>query len=154
VSEQVIADIGESIAPSETDLLNTLEACRRLPEPRGAIAAGDTIVLKQLERIDGYIKEALPVVNSNKVTTQGFISEGEIQRLVARCREARQAFALLQRRPALLNRLPPDRLTHVSTVSIVLGFHLGWNHLKWQEAAELAAGVLPTHIATKLDSRT
>jgi len=37
VAEQVIADFGDTIEGSEIDLLNSLDACRRLPEPRGPV---------------------------------------------------------------------------------------------------------------------
>ncbi len=153
VAEQVIADFGASIDVSEIELLNTLDGCQRLPEPRGAAAAGDMVVLKQQERIDRYLNEAIAVVNSVKRSAEGTLSKTKIQGLVAGCKEARQAFDLLQRRPALFHRLPDDRQRHVATVSIALAFELGWHHSKWAEASALAAGVQAEHIDQRMDQQ-
>ena len=150
VVEQVIADFGEAIEPSKIDLLNTLDTCRRVPGPRGAAAAGTAIFQSQLQCIDRYLREAFPQVGGNELSQQRFLSEAEVQSLLARCQEARQAFALLQRRPALLHRLPDDRLPQVSTVSAALAFRVGWHHHRWFDAAAFVAGSRPEHITEKL----
>ncbi len=154
IAEHVLADFGDSIEVSELELLNTLDACRRLPEPRGAVAAGDNVILKQQERIDRFLIEGNEIARSGKLSKQGFISELEIDRLVEICREAKAAFALLQHRPALLHRLPEDRPMHLSTLSSGLAFQLGWNYEKWDKAAELIRGAKSAHLDPTLELST
>lgn len=154
IAEQVLADFGDSIEVSELELLNTLDKCQRMPEPRGAVAAGDNVILKQQERIDRFLIEGNEIARSGKLTKQGFISESEVDRLVEVCREAKAALTLLQHRPALLHRVPEDRPMHLSTLSSGLAFQLGWNYEKWGQAAELIRGAKSENLDPTLEPWT
>jgi len=150
VVEHVIADFGDAMGRSELELFNTLDACRRLPEPRGVTAAGGVVVAKQLQVIDRYLSEALRVVTTPALSGPGGLSEVELQRLLGHFREARDAFGLLRVRPSLLHKLPESRFPQFATLSIELALAWGWYRSRWQVAAELAADIRPEHLLPQL----
>jgi hypothetical protein len=150
IAEHIIADFGESIELPELELLNTLDSCQRLPEVRGATAAGDTILRKQCERIQHYFTLGSELGSSGRLKTGNRISESELARLIATARDAKASLALLQHRPALLHRLGEVPHQQLCTLSTSLAFELGWNQNQWIAAAELVRGLRPEDVAPHL----
>lgn len=146
VAEKAIVDFGDTIEPSEIDLLNAIDECVRLPEIRGASRAAEAVIQKQLQRIDGYLENAYRVLRTSGTWKTAGLSRAEIQSLVTGCQQARDAFALLQRRPALLRSMPSDRIVHLSTVSVALAFPLGTKLALWEDALRLSSGIDPKNI--------
>jgi hypothetical protein len=154
VAELAIADFGDTIETSEIDLLNAIDACVRLPEIRGAARAGESVMRKQLERIDAYLDQAYQMLKTKEAWRNTGLKEVEIQELVTGYQKARCAFGLLQRRPALLRSMPADRIGHLSVVSVALAHHLGTEFGRWEEALRLTSGIDPKDIDPKLDRDT
>ena len=154
VAELAIADFGDTIETSEIDLLNAIDACVRLPEIRGAARAAESVMRKQLERIDAYLDKAYQMLKTKEAWRNTGLKEVEIQSLVTGYQEARCAFGLLQRRPALLRSMPADRIGHLSVVSVALAHHLGTEFGRWEEALRLTSGIEPKNIDPKLDRET
>lgn len=154
IAEHIIADFGEAIELPEIELLNTLDSCQRLPEIRGATAAGDTILRKQCERIQHYFTIGSELGGSGRLKTGSRISEGELARLIATARDAKASLALLQHRPALLHRLGEVPHQQLCTLCTSLAFELGWNQNHWSAAAELVRGLRPEDLAPHLPAES
>lgn len=151
VIEGVVADFGDTIEASEIDLLNAIDDCVRLPEIRNAGHAADAVIEKQLKRVDDYLEAAYAAIKAQDWQATP-LPASEIRTLVQKCQEAKDAFALLQRRPSLLRKMPADRLVHLSTVSIALAFRIGNELAEWDEASRLATGIEPQHIDPSLEA--
>jgi len=152
VAERVVADFGDTIEASEIELLNAIDECTRLPEIQGASRAAEAVIAKQLEQIDRYLEHAYKLLGeANHWKTAG-LSAIEIQRLVSGCQQARGAFALLARRPALLRAMPADRLKHLSTVSVALALQIGSELSHWDSARRLSEGIKPKDIDSEVGS--
>lgn len=137
VAERAIADFGDTIEPSEIDLLNAIDACSRLPEIHGVVRAGEMVLEKQCGQIAAYITTAYGILSANKGESFATYPAHEIESVVAKCKQAKNALALLKMRPSLLRKMPADYLMHLSTCSAVLAFRLGPILNRWREAAEL-----------------
>lgn len=151
VAELAIADFGDTIETSEIDLLNTIDACVRLPEIRGVSRAGDAVFQKQLQRIDSYLDNAYRILKAKDEWTNAGLEEAEIQSLISGYQQARCSFALLQRRPALVRTMPADRIGHLSLVSVALAYNLGTVLGRWDEALRLTSGIDHKNIDPTLD---
>lgn len=152
VAERVVADFGDTIEASEIDLLNAIDECTRLPEIQGASRAAEAVIAKQLEQIDGYLEHAYKLLGEAAHWKTAGLSATEIQRLVSGCQQARGAFALLARRPALLRAMPADRLKHLSTVSVALALQIGSELSHWDSARRLSEGIQPKDIDSEVGS--
>lgn len=151
VAERVIVDFGDTIETSEIDLLNAIDECVRLPEIHGAARAAEAVLQKQLQRVDGYLENAYRLLNTKGDWAHTSLAATDIRSLINGYQEARCAFALLQRRPALLRAMPADRLGHLSAVSVALAFTLGTELRLWDEALQLTSGIDPKNIDPSLD---
>ena len=154
IAEGVISDFGDTVEPSEIELLNTLDACQRIPEPKGAIAAGDAIVAKQVSQVDAYLERAYQAIHDGRLGPEGAWDEVELQDLFKHAQDAGAALTLLESRPSLLRKLPLDRKTHVATVSASIAYDLGWHKWRWNDAAALVRNLNVDDIDPTLDAQT
>lgn len=152
VAEAALANLGAAIAPSNLELLSTLENCRRLPEIRGLIAGAEVIGEQQFEAIRLYLNHAIALQHESDFFARGAISEFEMDELVKQCAEAKRAYALLQQRPSLARRLDPRVARDLAVLTVGIAFTLGLRRGRWQEAGvmifglsldDMLAGVVP-----------
>ena len=153
VAERAIADFGETIEEVEIDLLNTLEHCRRLPEVRGLIAGAEAVIARQWQPIQAYLDAAVRLQGDQAFFQRGEISEQRLDQLVKQCAECKNAYRLLQRRPALAQRLDPRVPHDVAALTVGIAFTLGLRRGRWQEAGVMIYGISPEDMLAGVNPR-